>query len=271
MRGHKGLGVLIAIAVIPLLACRIPSLPGGGFGTNTIRGSGRVGQEERAVGSLRAVELATIGTLHIELGERESLRIEADDNLLPYFESEVRGKTLTIKVEGGTNLRTTRPVHYYLTVVDLDSITLSSAGNAEVSDIESKLFTVRVSSSGNLAMGNLACDTFRVEITSSGDVSVGEVHGQRLEAGLSSSGDLAIDGGEIERQEVQISSSGNYEARDLDSEEADVRLSSSGSATIWVREQLTARLSSSGNLRYAGNPRADITTSSSGNVIRIGD
>ncbi len=263
--------MLIAIAVIPLLACRIPSLPGGGFGTNTIRGSGQVGEEVRRISDLRGVELATIGTLHIEVGERESLRIEAEDNLLPYLESEVRGQTLTIKVEGGTNLRTNRPVHYYLTVVDLDSITLSSSGNAEAPDLESKLFTVRVSSSGNLKMGDLTCDTFRVTITSSGDVSVGQVDGQRLEAELSSSGDLTVAGGKMERQEIQISSSGNYTARDLESQEADVRLSSSGSATIWVRERLTARLSSSGNLRYAGDPRADITTSSSGNVIRIGD
>jgi hypothetical protein len=170
VRGHRWLGVFIAIAVIPLLACWIPSLPGGGFGTNTIRGSGRVGEEERTVDGVRGVELATIGTLHIEIGERESLRIEADANLLPYFESEVRGETLTIKVEGGTNLRTTRPAHYYLTVVDLDSITLSSSGNVEAADLEAKLFTVRVSSSGNLQMG------WQDRATGDPDQQLGQLH-----------------------------------------------------------------------------------------------
>jgi len=270
VKGHGQLAVLIAMVTVSLLACQIVSLPRGSLG-NTIRGSGRVAEEERAVSDFRGVELATIGTLHIGVGERESLRIEAEDNLLSYFESEVRGETLTIEVQSGTNLRTTRPVHYYVTVVDLDSITLSSSGDAEAPDLESKLFTVRVSSSGGLQMGDVTCDTFRVEISSSGDVSVGQLHGQRLEAELGSSGDLTIAGGEIERQEIQGSSSGNYAARDLESQEADVRLSSSGSATIWVTERLTAHLSSSGNLRYAGDPRADVTTTSSGNVIHIGE
>jgi hypothetical protein len=270
VKGHRQLAVLIAMVTVSLLACQIVSLPRGSLG-DTIRGSGRVAEGERAVSDFRGIELATIGTLHIEVGERESLRIEAEDNLLPYFESEVRGETLTIRVEGGTDLRTTRPVHYYVTVVDLDSITLSSSGDAEAPDLESKLFTVRVSSSGGLQMGDLTCDTFRVEISSSGDVSVDQLHGQRLEVELRSSGDLAIAGGEVERQKIRISSSGNHAARDLESQEVDVRLSSSGSATVWVRERLTADLSSSGDLRYAGDPRADVTTTSSGNVIHIGE
>jgi hypothetical protein len=270
VKGHRQLAVLIAMVTVSLLACQIVSLPRSSFG-NTVGGSGEIAQEERSVSDFRGVELATIGTLHIEVGERESLRIEAEDNLLPYLKSEVRGETLTIEVQSGTNLRTTRPVHYYLTVVDLDSVTLSSSGDAEAPDLESKLFTVRVSSSGGLHMGDLTCDTFRAVVSSSGDVSVGQLHGQRLEVELRSSGDLTIAGGEMERQEIQVSSSGSYTARDLESQEADVRLGSSGSATIWVRERLTAHLSSSGNLRYAGNPRADVTTTSSGNVIHVGE
>jgi len=270
VKGRRGLVVFVGIAAVLLLACQLVPRPGAGFG-NTIRGSGQVVQEERAVGDFRGVELATIGTLHIEVGERESLRIQAEDNLLPHFQTTVRGETLVIDVQRGTSLRPTRPVDYTLTVVDLDSIALSSSGNAEAPDLESKLFTVRVSSSGGLKMGDLTCDTFRAAISSSGDVSVGQVNGQRLEAELSSSGDLNVAGGAVERQEIQISSSGNCAAGNLHSQEADVRLSSSGSATIWVAERLTAHLSSSGSLHYAGNPRTDVTTSSSGNVIHVSE
>jgi hypothetical protein len=270
VRGRRQFVVWIVLVVLALPACQFVSQPGTGLG-NTIRGSGRVVQEERAVSGFRGVELATIGTLHIEVGEQESLRIEAEDNLLPYIQTTVRGETLIIEVQNGINLRTTRPVNYTLTVVNLDSIALSSSGNAEAPDLESKLFTVQVNSSGGLETGDLTCDTFRVTISSSGDVSVGQVNGQRLEAGLSSSGGLTVGGGTVERQEIQISSSGNYSAQNLQSQEADVQLSSSGSATIWVTERLTARLSSSGNLRYAGNPRTDVTTTSSGDAIHISE
>jgi hypothetical protein len=270
VKGRRAFAVLVGIVSILLLACQLVPRPGAGLG-NIVRGSGHVVEEERTVGDLRGVELATIGTLHIEVGERESLHIQAEDNLLPYIQTIMRGETLVIDVQQGTSLRTTRPVDYTLTVVDLDSIALSSSGNAEAPDLESKLFTVQVSSSGSLQMGDLTCDTFRVTVSSSGDVSVGQVNGQRLEAELSSSGDLTVAGGTVEQQEIRISSSGHYTARNLQSQEADVRLSSSGSATIWVAERLTANLSSSGSLRYAGNPRSEVTTSSSGNVIHISE
>jgi hypothetical protein len=270
VRRRRWLVAWIVLVVLSLPACQYITQPGIGFG-NVVRGSGRQVQEERAVSDFRGVELATIGTLHIEVGEPESLRIEAEDNLLPYIQTTVRGETLVIEVQSGTSLRPTRPVNYVLTVDNLDSIALSSSGDAEAPDLESKLFTVQVSSSGGLQMGDLACDTFRATVSSSGDVSVGQVNGQRLEAELSSSGDLTVAGGTVDRQEIRISSSGNYSAQNLQSQQADVQLSSSGSATIRVAEQLTARLSSSGNVRYAGNPRTDVTTTSSGNVIHISE
>jgi hypothetical protein len=94
------LGTLIFASLV-LSACDI------GYG-RTVRGSGRIIEEDRSVGGVTGVNLATIGDLTIEVGNRESLRIEAEDNLLEYFETEVRGGTLRIRVREGVNLRTTR-------------------------------------------------------------------------------------------------------------------------------------------------------------------
>ncbi|UCC53291.1 MAG: DUF2807 domain-containing protein, partial [Anaerolineaceae bacterium] len=63
----------------------------------------------------------------------------------------------------------------------------------------------------------------------------------------------------------------NFTAPDLASSEAEVTLNSSGSATIWVRDTLTAVLTSSGRLNYRGNPTVDMTTSFPGKLIKIGD
>ena len=68
----------------------------GCLGIRTVSGSGKVTEEEREVSGFTGVELATIGNLTIELGERESLHIEAEDNLMRYLETEVRGETLII-------------------------------------------------------------------------------------------------------------------------------------------------------------------------------
>jgi len=238
--------------------------------TKTVRGSGHVLAEDRAVSDLSGVELATIGRLYVEVGEREALRIEAEDNLLPYIETEVRDGTLTIKPRRGIDLRTTHPVRYYLSVTDLDRIVASSSGNVTVADAQLDRLSVTLSSSGDLEVGDLECDTLTVHLTGSGDATMGRLYATTLIVQASSSGAMAVAGGEVERQEITISGSGDYTALKLKSADAEVTLSSSGNAAIQVYERLRADLTSSGNLGYAGTPTVDVRKSSSGHLVWVG-
>jgi len=262
--------VVVSVMILSMLACQVVSIAPAGGGT--VRGSGTVVEETRAVSGFTGVELATIGTLHIQTGNSESLRIEAEDNLMQYLLTEVRGGRLSIANRGeGVNLQSTRPIHYYLTVTALDTIVISSSGDVEAPDLQAGRFSATIHSSGNLEMGDLQAGTLTVNITSSGNVTMGTLNADTLEVDISSSGNLKIAGGEVGRQTITISSSGEYTAQDLQSTEADVRLSSSGSATIRVRDRLRANLSSSGEVRYAGSPTVDVTATSSGNVVPIGE
>lgn len=260
--------VMVSVMAFNILACQVAGIPISG---TRIRGSGNVVEENREVRGITGVELATTGTLHIEIGERESLRIEAEDNLLEYIETRVRGKTLVIDTSNDANLRTTRPINYYLTVTDLDTIEISSSGDIEAPDLEAERFSVTISSSGDLLMGDLIADTLTVDISSSGDMMMGTLHANTLRVDINSSGNLEIAGGEVEKQGITISSSGDYTARNLESDEAEVRISSNGSATIRVSDYLEANLSSSGDLYYIGSPTMDVRTSSSGDVRRISE
>ncbi|MGD9091593.1 MAG: head GIN domain-containing protein [Anaerolineales bacterium] len=245
---QKHLLAVLILTTLLLLACSITAPLGLG---NTVRGSGNVVEETRTVSGVSGVELATLGRLFIEVGDTESLRIEAEDNLMEHFITEVRSGKLRIETENNIRLNPTEPVNYYLTVTGLDTIEISSSGDIQTPDLEADRFSVTISSSGDLEMGVLNADS--------------------LDVNISSSGNLDIAGGQVQTLDVTISSSGNYTAQDLASVEADVRLSSSGSATIWVQDSLKANLSSSGDLRYRGNPTINATTTSSGDVIQIGE
>jgi len=229
MKPRKRFGLIVLLMALTILACQVGGISLGD--ARTIRGSGDVVEQTRAVSGFTAVELATLGTLHIEVGDTESLRIEAEDNLMGYLETEVRNGRLRIGTQEDIRLDATKSVRYYVTVTGLDTIVISS----------------------------------------SGDIEMGELEADALEVDISSSGDLDIASGQVKAQNVTISSSGNYTAEDLVSTEAEVRLNSSGSATIWVLDFLKANLNSSGDLRYRGNPTVDATTNSSGEVIQIGE
>jgi hypothetical protein len=261
--------MVLSTVAFSLMACRVGTLPS--FVGQGVRGSGDVAEETREIAGVNAVQLATQGELENEVGEVEALRIEAEDNLLPYLETEVRGGTLTISSRGGVNLRPTRPVRYFLTIRELERIELSSSGDAVAPDLEAGRFTVWINSSGDLRMGDLVADAVSIGISSSGSVALGDVQAETLDVDINSSGSLEIAGGTVQRQDIVISSSGGYRARGLATSEADVRLTSSGDATIRVSDALTARLSSSGDLQYLGNPSVDARETSSGDVKKIGE
>jgi hypothetical protein len=262
------LGMAALAVVISTLACEV-STPGAGGSAGTVVGSGAVVEETRTVNGISGVELAMPGTLHVETGSSEALRIEAEDNLLAYITTEVRAGTLVINTQSGTNLRSTRPMNYYLTVTELDRVADSSSGDIQASDLKAGRFSISISSSGNLSMGNLQCSSLEVEISSSGDVNLGGLTADTLSVRINSSGNLDIAGGQVQRQDIAISSSGEYHSKNLASAEAQVQLNSSGSATIRVSDRLRGTLSSSGNVYYIGSPEVDMTQTSSGRAVRI--
>jgi hypothetical protein len=150
----------------------------------------------------------------------------------------------------GINLQPTKPIHYYLTVEELNSIVISSSGNVEAEDLQSESFSVTISSSGNLSTSSLDSTSLHVEI--------------------SSSGNLESLGARIQKQTINISGSGDYNAKDLASIEADVPITSSGTATIRVSDHLSGRLSS-GNIHYIGNPKVNVRMTSSGRTEQINE
>ena len=219
------------------------------FNRETVRGSGSLSEETHTFTGIAGVRLSTIGELDIRLGDTEELRIEADDNLLQYFEAGMDGDTLEIGTRRGFNLRPSQKVRYTLTLKELDFIGLSSSGNAHAPALSADHFEISISSSGDLSLDGIDANALRVQISSSGDVDIGD----------------AV----ADTQDIRISSSGDYRGESVRSGHVTVRLSSGGSARLWAAESLDATLSSSGAVYYRGDPEVSDSHSSSGRVRQI--
>jgi len=230
---------LLVVVALSATACYIP-------GFNNVRGNGDVVEEERNVRDFSAVALGGFGDLHIELGEREELVIVAEENLLRYIETDVRGNTLQIDTRRGVGLTPTEPIEYYLTVTDLTAVDVSGLGHIDIPALDTRSFDVTISGAG--------------------DVVIDELNADRLDVVISGLGGLDIDGGFVERQSVDISGSGSYSARRMESLEADVAISGLGSMTIWASEKLDATISGSGSVNYVGRPSINQSVSGLGRV-----
>ena len=247
-KNHLFITAAIAVLLLTTLACQVSF---GGIGARTVRGSGDVVVVERPVSDFDNIELSGVGQMFIEVGNVESLRIEAEDNLMEYIETEVRGDTLNIDLKRGTNLRPTEPIRYYVTVVNLDGISVSGAGSIHIPDLKSSSFSVHISGAGNVDIEGLTANELDVEI--------------------SGVGDLSIDGGKVDQQKVEISGTGNHNTREMESAEADIRLSGLGGATVWVTDQLSVDISGAGSVKYIGDASVDSHVSGLGSVKKIGE
>jgi hypothetical protein len=209
-------------------------------------GSGNVVTEERNVSGFDSISISSSMNLIIEQTGSESLKIEAEDNIIPLVKTSVIGKELVIRLAFGSFI-SIKPINCYVTVKDLEGLKVSSSASANCKELTTDKLDINMSSSGR---ANLV------------------VHANELNANLSSSAVLKISGDAV-KQSIKVSSSGNYEAENLLSKECTVRASSSGSATVNVSDLLNVNISSSGQVNYIGKPEIHQEISSSGSLNNI--
>lgn len=236
---HPRIASLPLVGAILIAACSIDR-PGP-----VVQGSGIAAAEERAVGGFSSVAFALPGTLLIEQNGTESLRLEADDNILPHVVTEIRRTRLVIRTDAG-RLEPQTPIRVHVTADQLESLEQAGSGRVEVPSLRANSVSLTVAGTGAATVDQLEADMLRAQVAGSGTLRVS---------------------GSVHRQEVTLAGSGDMDAGDLQSEEAQVNIAGSGSATLTVHDQLDANLLGSGSLRYFGSPRISSRTLGSGRVV----
>jgi hypothetical protein len=234
-----------------------------------LEGSGNVTTETRQVRNFDQVELQGIGELYVTQGDEESLRIEAEDNLIPYITTEVHGKTLEIGFETMVSVWPHRPVKYYLTLKDVSALRLSGSGNIRAERLAADQLELGVSGSGNLIVNELAAKTLTNSVSGSGDLRVDTLKADSVKTTISGSGTCDLSG-ETDEQSARVSGSGDYLASDLQSGSASVHIAGSGNAQTWVTENLNINVAGSGDVEYYGTPSVNQQVAGSGHVTGLG-
>jgi Putative auto-transporter adhesin, head GIN domain len=198
--------------------------------------------QDRTIGAVSAVALATSGDLTLTTGDTPALRVTAPRDVIDHLTSEVRDDRLTL----GTDrpVATAGDIRYELVLPAARHLEVSGSGDARAAS-PSALGEVVLDGSGDVRVEGLTTDGFDVALSGSGDVAVA---------------------GRTARQQVQVAGSGRYDARQLDSADADVTVSGSGSADVQVSGSLRAVVQGSGAITYGGGATVDSRVAGSGSV-----
>lgn len=250
-------GAIAAILYAPMMGWDNPPM-GYTFNGNdlyvgpTERGSGKMTTQTRNVSDFQAVEVSYPANVLISQGTTESLKIEAEDNLLPGLQTQVRNNTLQIFYKADTKkvVRPTKPITVTIVVKNLDRVDFESAGKLDLTGIKNDALTVSVSGAGDLKMKQVALHTLVVNLSGAGSMS---------------------GAGTADTLELNISGFGSFDGKELTSKDVTVQLSGAGSATVRANNTLDTAISGAGSVSYYGSPRVTKQISGVGDVKHAGD
>jgi hypothetical protein len=214
-------------------------------------GSGNLITEIRHVSGFERISLEGSGVLTIIQGDKESLVIEAEDNIMPRIKSVVENGELILGLEHHPfeTLRLTKEVKYTLTARDISGLSVSGSGSIDSKNIKSNGIGISIAGSGNVDIGSLDAEVLSVAIAGSGSCRIK---------------------GNVSRQTISIAGSGDFDGGELRSDVGAVSISGSGDAEIWATESLSAKVSGSGDVLYRGSPSVTTSVDGSGEVVKIG-
>jgi hypothetical protein len=157
----------------------------------SVTGSGRVMSETRNVSGFSSVSLKGSGRVLIEQGGAESLTVTADENLLNYVETEVRGSTLVLGQKNGARLSPSRDIVFKVTLRKLDSLDLAGSGDVEARGVQSAKMKIDLSGSGEISAEG-AADDLDISISGSGRLRSDSLKSRRTRVDISGSGSAVV-------------------------------------------------------------------------------
>jgi hypothetical protein len=231
-----------------LLCMLIPVLFSCNLIGERVEGNGQSASESRQVDNFNSVECNGPMDIILQDAPNPGVRIECDQNLLPYITTETRGKTLHIDQKHGYNLRSHNPMRVYVSAPVFDEVELGGSGNitAQSMLVNPDRMSLRMSGSGNITV---------------------QVNTPELESRMSGSGDIKLSGS-ADKWEASISGSGNLYCFGLNTQRAEVTINGSGDAEVMASKQLTLKINGSGNIKYRGSANVDSHINGSGSVSK---
>lgn len=215
------------------------------IGGRRVHGNGNLGSQTRSTGSFNAVHV--LGSMDVVLnpGSDYSVKVEADENLLPYILTDRDGDALVVHTRNGYNLQSHNNIKVYVTAPSIEGIVVSGSGSF-------------------ISNGKLTSQRLKIDVTGSGDVKL-DVDAPEISSEATGSGNVTL-AGNTRNFSSEINGSGELHCFNLLSENTKVEIAGSGDAEVYASKSLDVQISGSGDVKYKGTPQINQHIAGSGSV-----
>lgn len=210
-----------------------------------VKGSRNVQTEQRSTEKFTKLSVSQKIRVFLTQGENPALTVKADDNLLPYIKTEVKGDQLKIYISENIQIHSCEKMEVYVTTPLIQDIRVTTSAYLKTTaPFSVKNIKVLSNTSGEIDM-NLEALSIDLSATTSGEI---------------------ILEGKANALNVSVTTSGIVNAEKLQAENANIKISTSGTAHINVSTKLSYSVTTSGELSYMGHPeliKTNVNTSGS--------
>jgi hypothetical protein len=119
------------------------------FGTST-KGSGVASSEVREARDFKGVEVGGIFEVEIRAGKDFSVQVEADDNLIQYVRTEVRGGVL--RIETTKRISSQTPLRIVVSAPDIEMVDVSGVSKVSVTGISNPALRLETSGASKVSI-----------------------------------------------------------------------------------------------------------------------
>ncbi|WP_299668649.1 head GIN domain-containing protein [uncultured Polaribacter sp.] len=212
---------------------------------NRVNGNRNVVVKERKPQDrFSGIKVSTGIDLYISQGNKNTITVEADENLHDIIITEVKDGVL--KIYSDKNIWQAKARKVYVTLENLDLLRATSG-----SDVYSET-TIKTAA-------------ISITATSGADIRI-EVDAESVETNATSGSDIKISGTSINHASSATSGS-SIDAYNLKSNNVIVNASSGADINIYASQKIEAKASSGGDVDFKGNPAKVTKKSSSGGSV----
>jgi hypothetical protein len=231
--------LLSTLVAILLLVTGCTTLP-----DTCIEGSGILVNETRNSGDFHSVSLTMPATLTVRQATTPSLRIEADDNILPFISTTVKDGTLTIS-QTRPCIRPTGTIRMSSTSPGFRELAILGTGDL-LSDgiLRTPGLAARITGAGNMDL-SVDTATLSTTVTGTGNVRLSGIAQEHI---------------------ISLPGAGSVDAAALQTARTTVEILGSGNVKVNASDALTVKITGAGTVLYTGTPQIDQTITGTGSV-----
>ncbi len=224
MKSNPFYSILIVASIFLVDGCTITT-------SNSDKSEG-LATEERSISEFSKLSIHGVFNLYLSQGDKESLRIEADENTMDKITIKNIGEKLVIELDEGIEFFDRDEINIYLRITEIDSFEFEGVGNIKTEEV---LRLTKLDLKGD-GVGNTKL----------------EIEADRIEAEFNLVGNVTLSG-KVETIDLKNNGLGNVDASDLKAQYLTLNTNGIGNVEVYSEKEISITANGIGKVTYDGD------------------